>query len=430
MPVLSIIVPIYNAKETLSRCVNSILSQDFKDFELLLMDDGSKDGSEKLCDSFCEKDARIRVIHKENSGVSNTRNAALSIAKGRYIQFLDADDWITPEASGQLVRALEKEKADIVIADFYRVVEKWISRKGSIDKEGLLTRQEFADWMAKSPADYYYGVLWNKLFRRDIIERYGLRMDPELRWCEDFIFNMEYLLHADRIYVLRVPIYYYVKTEGSLVQQGLNASDIIRMKLNVIDYYSDFYKNVYSPEDYAKKRAEIYRFLLDYSRDNEAIPPLPGSKKLGEERTKVAHDFVRENSWTKHYYEERMFQRLFRSVMSRFDLERRELSVLLYLHSFGSVGDLKELSEYLELPKISAQALLQYLSIRGYLKMDFAKPETASLTEKSGRILNAIDSAVSEEEQNSTEGMSEGEKKNYRALREKVFQNLKKRLRM
>ncbi len=124
-----------------------------------------------------------------------------------------------------------------------------------------------------------------------------------------------------------------------------------------------------------------------------------------------------------------MFQRLFRSVMSRFDLERRELSVLLYLHSFGSVGDLKELSEYLELPKISAQALLQYLSIRGYLKMDFAKPETASLTEKSGRILDAIDGAVSEAEQNSTEGMSEDEKKNYRALREKVFQNLKKRLR-
>ena len=98
-PKVSIIVPIYNAEKTLHRCVDSILNQDVTDFELLLIDDGSKDDSAKICDTYAASDNRVRVIHKENSGVSATRNLALNEAKGEYLQFLDADDWITPNAT-------------------------------------------------------------------------------------------------------------------------------------------------------------------------------------------------------------------------------------------------------------------------------------------------------------------------------------------
>ena len=104
-PCVSIIVPIYNAENYIRRCIDSILNQEFTDFELILADDGSKDASGAICDEYAKKDPRIHVIHKKNTGVSDTRNLAIAQAKGTYLQFLDSDDWITPDATKLLVRA-------------------------------------------------------------------------------------------------------------------------------------------------------------------------------------------------------------------------------------------------------------------------------------------------------------------------------------
>lgn len=212
MAAVSIIVPAYNAQKTIGRCIESILNQTYTDFELLVMDDGSKDETPEIIDRYAAKDARVIAVHKPNSGVSDTRNQALDRASGRYIQFLDADDWISPDATRLFVRAMEDNPTcDMVIADFYRVVGEKMSQKGDIEEEKLLTREEYADEMMRNPADFYYGVLWNKFFRRSIIEEYKLRMDVQLDWAEDFIFNMEYVLHTDHIYSLEAPVYYYVK---------------------------------------------------------------------------------------------------------------------------------------------------------------------------------------------------------------------------
>ena len=190
-PKVSVIIPVYNAEKAVRRCVDSVLDQEFTDLELLLMDDGSKDSSPAILDEYAEKDDRVRVVHKENSGVSATRNMALDMARGEWVQFLDADDWITKDATKLFVRTAEENDADMVIADFYRVVGENTSRKGDIwTAARVITREEYGSYMMQSPADYYYGVLWNKLFRRDILEKYGLRMDESLHWCEDFIFNM------------------------------------------------------------------------------------------------------------------------------------------------------------------------------------------------------------------------------------------------
>ena len=214
-PIVSIIVPVYNAEKTLARCVDSILNQTYQDYELLLVNDGSTDSSGGLCDSYAARDQRVRVFHKENAGVSNARNLALAQARGTYLQFLDSDDWITPEATLSLVRAAEDHQCDLIISDFYRVVGERVSHKGDIDEDSVLTREEYAAHMMENPADFYYGVLWNKLYRREIVEAHHLRMDPEISWCEDFMFNLEYIRHAQRFYALQVPIYYYVKTKGS-----------------------------------------------------------------------------------------------------------------------------------------------------------------------------------------------------------------------
>ena len=228
-PKISIIVPIYNAQKTIARCIESILNQDYKDFELLLIDDGSKDDSGSICDLYGGQDERVRVIHKENSGVSDTRNLALKEAVGEYLQFLDADDWITPNATRFLVESMENNSCDMVIADFYRVIGERLSHKGSIDEEGVLSREDFANLMMENPADFYYGVLWNKLYKKEIIEKHHLYMNPKISWCEDFMFNLEYIRYCENIYVLQVPIYYYVKTKGSLVSQSMSLKKTIKM---------------------------------------------------------------------------------------------------------------------------------------------------------------------------------------------------------
>ena len=204
-PTVSIIVPVYNAAETLRRCVDSVLKQDYTDFELLLVDDGSRDGSGAICDAYAARDPRVRVIHKENAGVSAARNDALDQAQGTFLQFLDSDDWLTPDATKQLVRSAQACGCDLVIADFYRVSGDRVAHKGEIDEEGVLSREEFAAYMMENPADYYYGVLWNKLYRREIVEAHHLRMDADLRWCEDFLFNLEYILHSETFFALRAP---------------------------------------------------------------------------------------------------------------------------------------------------------------------------------------------------------------------------------
>lgn len=168
--------------------MDSILSQDYRDFELLLMDDGSKDASGEICDAYAQQDGRVRVIHKENSGVSDTRNQALELARGTFLQFLDSDDWIVPEATRLLVRSMEEYNCDMVISDFYRVSGERLAQKGDIEEDKVMSRQEFASYMIENPADFYYGVLWNKMYRRSIIEEYHIRMDTSISWCEDFLF--------------------------------------------------------------------------------------------------------------------------------------------------------------------------------------------------------------------------------------------------
>ena len=93
--------------------------------------------------------------------------------------------------------------------------------------------EEFAEYMMESPADFYYGVLWNKLFRRTIIIEHAIRMDEKISWCEDFLFNLEYIMHVNKVSVLQVPIYYYLKTEGSLVSQSKNVSKVMQTKLQM-----------------------------------------------------------------------------------------------------------------------------------------------------------------------------------------------------
>lgn len=370
-PTVSIIVPVYNAKNYLQRCIDSILHQEYTDYELFLVDDGSTDGSGDICDAYAAADARITVIHKENTGVSDSRNLAISQACGTYLQFLDSDDWITPDATKLFVRAATEHDCDLVIADFYRVVGERVSHKGDIEDDGVLTREEFAAHMMENPADFYYGVLWNKLYRRDLVEKYHLRMDVSVNWCEDFLFNLEYILHANVFYALQAPVYYYVKTKGSLASQGLSITKTVKMKFMVFEYYNEFYKNVYDEKAYEKKRLSVYRFFLDAASDG-TVPPtlLPGAKKLGTERIPVCPSAISGEGILSEFYRNRkLLDRCLEAIALRNDLTLGELSLLLSLSQMHTFCSRTELADFAGLSKSSLARTLQKLSAKDYIRV-------------------------------------------------------------
>ena len=427
-PKISIIVPIYNAQKTLERCIDSILNQDFSDFELLLIDDGSKDNSGKICDVYAEKDNRVKVIHKENSGVSASRNLALREAKGEYLQFLDADDWITPNATRLLAEALEQNHCDMVIADFYRVIGERLSHKGSIDEDGVLSREEFANFMMENPADFYYGVLWNKLYKRSIIEKNQLCMNPKISWCEDFMFNLEYIRHCENIFVLQVPIYYYVKTKGSLVSQSMSLTKTIRTKMMVFEYYTEFYKQVLSEEEYEKKRLQIYSYLTDMASD-EIVPPtlISNSKKLGQERSLANAALGDENYYFAEDYRNRKLMAYYiEPVAIKHELTLEEARTLLVLSHQPVVKDRKELAEFLEISSQRLAIVLNKFRKNEYVKVSKKRGKARleiAFYKTSEKLIDELRMAEMQFENARFSGLMESELQEYNRLSEKIKNN-------
>ena len=210
MPIISIIVPVYNAEKYLHRCVESILAQSFTDFELLLINDGSKDNSGEICEEYAEMDSRIRVFHKKNGGASAARNYGLDKATGKYICFIDADDWVDKDYIESL---LPTEGEDLVVCSFmYETMQSFFLSNVVRDKINIETVLHLLlDHMAVcSPCC--------KIMRRDIIEQSNIRFDVNVSAGEDMLFVCDYFSAGlDKIRTTSQPLYhYYVADSGSL----------------------------------------------------------------------------------------------------------------------------------------------------------------------------------------------------------------------
>ena len=430
-PTVSIIVPVYNAEDTICRCVDSILNQQYTDFELLLVDDGSQDSSGAICDAYAAQDARVRVFHQENAGVSAARNLALDHARGTYLQFLDSDDWITADATRALVRAADDHQCDLVIADFYRVVGERLSRKGDIDEDTILTREGYAAHMMENPADFYYGVLWNKLYRRKIVERHRLRMDPEISWCEDFLFNLEYIRWAERFYALQLPIYYYVKTKGSLATQGLSVSKTVKMKLTVFEYYQQFFKTVLDEEEYERSRLKVYRFLVDAAGDG-AVSPLPTARKLGSERVRACTGgLLGEGCLCDAFRERKLLEYHLESAALKNDLTLQEAELLLALHQLSQPCTRRELADFLNLSRSSLALALQRLTSKGLLERETApdsEERQPALTPESVPILRELELAAADCRSICLEDFSPEEQAQYAEMKQRITRSIQRSL--
>ncbi len=265
-PLVSVIVPIYNAKDHIARCVESIRRQTYRNLQILLLNDGSQDVSLEVCRMFAQVDGRITLIDKENSGVSATRNLGMRAARGAYLQFVDADDTLQPYATELLVQRARDSGADMVIAHYNRVEPPREHERARAPRrvedadpgfdprtrvqtfgflmEGPLTKAEFAYGLMQEPASFYYGVMWNKLYRAEIVRAHpDVVCSEELDYSEDFYFNLSFIRYAERFYALSTPIYNYVQNPQSLVH-NLNPMKVLTTRWELSAYYKDLYRQL------------------------------------------------------------------------------------------------------------------------------------------------------------------------------------------
>ncbi len=241
-PIISIIVPAYNVEKYLSRCIDSVLVQTFSNFELILIDDGSTDHSSEICDKYAAKDSRIKVIHKENGGQSSARNTGLEIATGKYIGFVDSDDWISTDCFEYLYTLIEKFNADAVSADFVFAYENkpFSFQSDKNPKEKIIaSAEDILCYYLKQ--DKMHGkndfAVWGKLFKRELFHE--LRF-PTSKIFEDNIINFKLFQKCSRYVKSTKKIYAYFQrdistTKSILTLKHLALIDVSKEMLTIAE---------------------------------------------------------------------------------------------------------------------------------------------------------------------------------------------------
>lgn len=229
MPEISVIVPVYNCEKYIRKCIESILDQTFKDLELLLIDDGSVDESGKICDEFKLKDKRVKVIHEKNSGVSIARNVGINIAKGKYIGFVDGDDYLAPDMYESLYKNLQENNADIAICGIMNCFLKELPKgkikeeralQSNIREKGILSGRQALSEALKSRIFSVNPV--NKLFAAKFLKEERF---PANKTSEDAFLIPKILAKAERVVYDMEPKYYYVRHLGSITVSDFKESD-------------------------------------------------------------------------------------------------------------------------------------------------------------------------------------------------------------
>ena len=237
MKLISVIVPVYNASKYLSRCVDSILAQTYTNLEVILVDDGSTDDSPKMCDEYVAKDKRVKVVHKENGGVSSARNAGLKVARGEYVACVDCDDSIDSNMYELLAGIMEKEKVDFAICDDYRHEKNKIMTK-SKHPSGIVAKETVDDRLVLiSATDVNICAPWNKLYKRALID---FEFDKNVNWGEDQLFNYKYISKIDKMYYLDRQLYHYYVYSTSLSYKA--HKDYIKKSMLLVEDRQQFIK--------------------------------------------------------------------------------------------------------------------------------------------------------------------------------------------
>lgn len=255
MPLVSVIVPVYNTENYLKRCIESVLSQTCGDFELILVDDGSKDSSPAICDEYAKTDSRIRVIHKINEGPGIARNAALDTACGEYISYVDSDDWIKPEMLEKMVDAAKKYHADVVVCGYsyfngLEVKDAYISEGFKLyDRSSLM--KDYLSTSCITPAS------WNKLFKRVLFD--NIRY-PKMNVGEDQYIMHEIFSRCNTGVHIGEPLYIQYIRPGSITKSKFNKNmlGVLESSLRLQHYITEEFPDLYEYVELTHANCIIY----------------------------------------------------------------------------------------------------------------------------------------------------------------------------
>lgn len=269
---ISIIVPVYNVEKYLKKCIESIINQTYRNLEIILVDDGSPDKCPEICDSYAQKDSRIKVIHKKNEGLINARKSGLEIAQGEYIGFVDGDDWIEPEMYELFALQAEKYSPDMVLSDFYYDNGKELSNSEQLfdreyyDKDDL--KKFIYPKMLFSGTYYKFGVnpcCWSKIYKKELIKKNLPLVDGRIKMGEDAAFTYPCLIDAQSAAAIKKPCYHYISNPESMTKSyDKNLKDIIFLPYNRIKE-----KSIEAGIDLGHQTDYYLIFLANYLLRNE-----------------------------------------------------------------------------------------------------------------------------------------------------------------
>ena len=285
---ISIIIPVYKVEKYLEKCLQSVIHQTYQNLQIIIIDDGSPDNCGKICDQYAKLDSRIEVIHKENQGLSAARNLGISKAKGKYIGFVDSDDWISEHMYEHMHQIITEKKADVCICNFYNVIENENkiknANKGIQEYNKLqILKEVLLDKKIQSYA-------WNKLYKRELFNEVQY---PVGKKYEDIGTTFYVLEQCDKIVVTGEPEYYYFNRADSIVNHNTEQTILDYMELvnNRYDYIEKRYKEL-------KKYNEYYlaKILLTAYSDASGLENIgePLKRELNQMHKKVK-GIVQEN---------------------------------------------------------------------------------------------------------------------------------------
>ena len=269
-PLISVIIPVWNGENCLEACLKSIQAQSVTDMEIIVVDDGSTDGTWALLQQLAAQDDRIRPIHQKNGGVSAARNTGLAHCLGKYVRFVDADDLLPPSSMQMLTDKAEQNASDLVLGAYTEVLLQQRTHRDLGKCEDTVDNAEFLRRLEKLSNSFYYGVLWNKLFRGYLIREKEIRFNPRLVWGEDFSFVMSYCAHTERISYTQAAIYDYQRNpKGAVIRQlgRCFRHPFASLKDRWLIY--DSYRTLYRRRGaYAQYRHKLWRYLFRFPLRN------------------------------------------------------------------------------------------------------------------------------------------------------------------
>lgn len=278
---VTIVVPIYNVEKYIDRCINSILNQTYKNLEIILVDDGSPDNCGKMCDEYAQKDSRIKVVHKENGGLSDARNAGIDIAKGKYISFIDSDDYIEPEYVEILYKTISEDKSDMAISShkvIYEngtVLEKATGEKSVLNPKQVLKRILYDEGIDLSA--------WAKLYKIELFQEVRY---PKGRIFEDASTTYKLIDESQKVSINSKSTYNYMIRNNSIsnITFSTKKMDLITSTKEM----SDYIKGKYPDLEKACNRRLMYAYLSTLSQ-------LAMSTKKFPDEQKILMDYIRKN---------------------------------------------------------------------------------------------------------------------------------------